>query len=159
MGSIVYKAELDQLEYTQIYTVYVIQTQPACINSPAIHEQSYSKRRSGRPYSPEKQRRQFVLPSDFILVLCPTHTKSSPRQLNSALRIFILYNVYTAKLSWAMSYWLYCTFNPLSCPFFVNLNKWKGQHFVFFSSFRKIKTFRISQKVHFCKSKKTCLLF
>ena len=80
--------------YTDIYTVYVIQTQPACINSPAIHEQSYSKRRSGRPYSPEKQRRQFVLPSDFILVLCPTHTKSSPRQLNSALRIYILYCIY-----------------------------------------------------------------
>ena len=131
MGSIVYKAELDQLEYTQIYTVYVIQTQPACINSPAIHEQSYSKRRSGRPYSPEKQRRQFVLPSDFILVLTPRAPHdSSTLLLESIYRIYrkiVMGDVILALLYIQSSF----------LPFFCKFKQMKRTTFCFLFLFSK----------------------
>ena len=68
MGRIVYKAEMVQLKYTQTYKC-VLLTQPAFINLSAT--QSYRNRRSERP-SPKKQRRQFALPSVFILILCQT---------------------------------------------------------------------------------------
>ena len=57
-----------QLKYTQTYKC-VLLTQPAFINLSAT--QSYRNRRSERP-SPKKQRRQFALPSVFILILCQT---------------------------------------------------------------------------------------
>ena len=67
MGSFVYKAELVQLKIYMYYSVCVLLTQPACINSSAT--QSYSYRSSGQPFSPRKATTTVCLGFRFILIL------------------------------------------------------------------------------------------